>query len=88
MDITMFVNVLFVVLLICLIFLVFRIMITMDKIDKILDNINSKLNQLDDAFEILGSTSGIIVEIKDKMVKGVTKFLKNIWNRKRGNEDE
>ena len=74
------------VLLIVLIILGIRLIMTMDKINKLVDNINVKVDSLNGLFSVIDFTTDKLTGISDRLVEGVTYFIKKVFNRKKEEE--
>lgn len=76
------------VLLVVLIVLGIKTIITMNKIENIVDNINVKVNKLNNLFNIIDVTTDKLALISDKLVDSVTSIISKIFNGKKRKEDE
>jgi len=74
------------ILLIVLIILGIKLIVTMDKINKLVDNINTKVNSLNGLFSVIDFTTNKLTMVSDKVVDGITTFIKKIFNRKKEEE--
>jgi uncharacterized protein YoxC len=77
------------ILLVVLIILGVKLIITMNKIEDVVDDINTKVKTLDGFFSVIDFTTDKLAMLSDKVVDGVTSFIKRIFKRKESvKEDE
>lgn len=76
------------ILLVVLIILGIKAIITMNKIEYVVDNINSKINKLNNLFNIIDVTTDRLASVSDKIVDSVSSLVSKIFYRKKGKEDE
>lgn len=76
------------VLLVVLIVLGIKTIITMNKIENIVDNINVKVNKLNNLFNIIDVATDKLALISDKLVDSVASIISKIFNGKKRKEDE
>lgn len=78
--------ILLIVLVIVFIVLGIRLIKTLSKVDQTLDDLNSKLNRVDGAFNVVGRTADYVDSISDKIVQTVVSIIGKLINRKKGND--
>ena len=76
------------ILLIVLIVLGIKLIITMDKIQAAVDNINTKVESLNGFFSIIDFTTDKLASISDKVVEGITSFIRRIFYKKKEESEE
>lgn len=75
-------------LLIVLIILGIKLIITMNKIENVVDDINVKVDKLNGLFNIIDYTTDKLAIVSDKMVEGVSYFLKKMFFKKNKKKEE
>ena len=69
------------ILLVVLIILGIKMINTMDKINMTVDNINKKVDSLNGIFSVIDFTTDKFAMISDRVVEGITSFIKKIFYR-------
>lgn len=70
------------ILLVVLIILGIKLIITMNKIEIVVDDITKKVKSLDGLFSIIDMTTDKLAMLSDKVVDGVSLFIKKVFRRK------
>ena len=70
------------ILLVVLIILGIKLIITKNKIEKVVDDITKKVKSLDGLFSIIDMTTDKLAMLSDKVVDGVSLFIKKVFRRK------
>ena len=70
------------ILLVVLIILGIKLIITMNKIEIVVDDITKKVKSLDGLFSIIDMTTDKLAMLSDKVVDGVSVFIKKVFRRK------
>ena len=70
------------ILLVVLIILGIKLIITMNKIEIVVDEITKKVKSLDGLFSIIDMTTDKLAMLSDKVVDGVSLFIKKVFRRK------
>ena len=76
------------ILLIVLIILGIKLIITMNKVEKVVDDINKKVNTLNGFFGLIDATTDKLAMISDKVINNISMFIRRIFTRKKGKEDD
>ena len=76
------------ILLIVLIILGIKLIITMNKVEKVVDDINKKVNTLNGFFGLIDATTDKLAMISDKVINNISMFIRRIFTRKKGKEEE
>ena len=76
------------ILLVVLIVLGIRLTVVMNKIEMLVDNINTKAQQLNNMFNIIDVTTGKINLFTDKIVESTTGLIKKVFNKKKKEDDK
>lgn len=77
-----------IVLVIALIILVVNANKTIQKVDKLIDDVNTKSEQLNGLFHIVDTTTGAMMSISDNIVKFIAEKVEKIFNRKKEKDNE
>ena len=77
-----------IVLLIVLIILGIRMIQFLDKVDRLVDNVEEKVNSLDNFFDILDKTSYGLTVIGDKTIGLISGIISKIFNKNRKDEED
>ena len=76
------------ILLVCLIVLVIRFISTVNRVNSILDNVDNKIAKLDKAFNIVDVITDNMALISDKLVDGVSTFIRRMFSKKQIRKEE
>lgn len=71
------------ILIIVLIIIAFRVLSTLDKVNAAIDNVNTKLSQLDASFEIIDKTTSRVDTILDSVLGTIVNAVVSVF-KKRG----
>ncbi len=77
-----------IVLLIVLIILGIRMIQFLDKVDRLVDNVEEKVNSLDNFFDILDKTGYGLTVIGDKTIGLISGIISKIFNKNRKDEED
>ncbi len=77
-----------IILLIVLIILGIRSLAILEKADRVLDNIEKKVNSLDNLFLIMDRTSRSLTTITDKVSLSVINLISRIFSKRKKNKEE
>lgn len=78
-----------IVLVIVFILLGIKLIKTLKKIDVVIDDVNNKMVKVDGVFNIIDKTTDYAAGISDKIISGISNFLKMFFTKKKGrNKDE
>lgn len=81
--------ILLIIILIVGIILGIKMLITLDKVEKVVDSVNNKVETLNGFFHIIDYTTDKIAIASDKLVEGVTSFIKKlIFSKKKQKQTE
>lgn len=78
---------LLIILIIVGIILGIRAIQTLNRIDKVVDDVSDKVQTLNGLFNVIDFTTDKIVSVTDKVVDGVSGFIKRIFKRRQKNID-
>lgn len=77
------------VLIVASIILVLKLISTVDRLNGIMDEITIKINKFDKAFRIVDVVTDNMALISDKLVDGLSYFIRKIFNKNnKGKEEE
>ena len=79
---------LIIIILVVGIILVIRSIRTVKKVEKVVDNVNDKVESLDEVFNVIDFTTDKIASLTDRIVDGVTGFFGKIFLSKKNNDKE
>lgn len=80
-----------IVLVIVFIVLGIKLIKTLKKVDVVIDDVNDKMEKVDGVFNIIDKTTDYAAGISDKIISGISNFLKMFFTKKKGkkkNEQE
>lgn len=80
-----------IVLVIVFILLGIKLIKTLKKVDVVIDDVNDKMGKVDGVFNIIDRTTDYAAGISDKIISGISNFLKVFFTKKKGkkkNEQE
>ena len=75
-----------IILVIIFIILGIKLIKTLSKVDNVIDDVNEKMNKVDGVFDIIDRTTDYAATISDKIVGGISSFVKVLFKRKKGND--
>lgn len=90
-DIDVFLSILLyltlIVLVIVLIVLGIKLIRTLKKVDDVIDDVNYKMEKVDGVFNIIDKTTDYAAGVSDKIISGISNFLKMFLKKKKGNDE-
>lgn len=72
------------ILLVVLIILGIKLIITMNKIEKVVDDVNIKVNKLNNLFNIIDMVTDKFATITDNVIEGISSVVKKIFGKGKG----
>lgn len=85
----MLVYLLCLVLVVCLIILIIKLIGTVNHFNGILNQVDNKIAKLDKAFSLVDVMTDNMALVSDKIVNGISNFIRKIFNKKKiGKEEE
>ena len=76
------------ILLVCLIVFVIKLISTLNRVNGILDDVDNKMAKLDKAFRIVDIVTDNMAMVSDKLVDGISGFIRKIFNKKLNGKDD
>lgn len=76
------------ILLVCLIVFVIKLISTVNRVNGILDDVDNKMAKLDKAFRIVDVVTDNMAMVSDKLVDGISGFIRKIFNKKLNGKDD
>ena len=76
------------ILLVCLIVFVIKLISTLNRVNGILDDVDNKMAKLDKAFRIVDVVTDNMAMVSDKLVDGISGFIRKIFNKKLNGKDD
>lgn len=76
------------VLLICSIVMVTKIITTIERINHILDDVDTKLAKFDKTFQLVDIVTDSMAMVSDRIVDGISNFVRKLFNRKKSGKEE
>ena len=76
------------ILLVCLIVFVIKLISTLNRVNGILDDVDNKMAKLDKAFRIVDVVTDNIAMVSDRLVDGISGFIRKIFNKKLNGKDD
>lgn len=70
------------ILLVVLIILGIKLIKTVDKCNLLIDDVTGKVKTLDGVFSVIDFTTDKLAMISDKVVDGISTFIKKLFNKK------
>ena len=75
------------ILLVCLIVFVIKLISTLNRVNGILDDVDNKMAKLDKAFRIVDVVNDNMAMVSDRLVDGISGFIRKIFNKKLNGKD-
>ena len=75
------------ILLVALIILVVKLINTVTRVNNILDEFDKKVEKFDHIFRIADIVTDNMALVSDKIVDGISDFIRNLFNRKKRKEE-
>ena len=76
------------ILLVCLIVFVIKLISTLNRVNGILDDVDNKMAKLDKAFRIVDVVTDNMAMVSDRLVDGISGFIRKIFNKKLNGKDD
>ena len=76
------------ILLVCLIVFVIKLISTLNRVNGILDDVDNKMAKLDKAFRIVDVVTDNMAMLSDRLVDGISGFIRKIFNKKLNGKDD
>ena len=76
------------ILLVCLIVFVIKLISTLNRVNGILDDVDNKMAKLDKAFRIVDVVTDNMAMVSDRLVDGISGFIRKIFNKKLKGKDD
>ena len=76
------------ILLVCLIVFVIKLISTLNRVNGILDDVDNKMAKLDKAFRIVDVVTDNMAMVSDRLVDGISGFIRKIFNKKLNVKDD
>ena len=76
------------ILLVCLIVFVIKLISTLNRVNGILDDVDNKMAKLDKAFRIVDIVTDNMAMVSDRLVDGISGFIRKIFNKKLNGKDD
>lgn len=77
-----------IIVLIILMVLGIKLIGILDKVDRVVDNVEEKVNSLNNAFSIIDKTTDSLISIGNTVVGSVTSLVSKVLNKKKFNDEE
>ena len=76
------------ILLVALIILVVKLINTVSRVNNMLDEVDKRVEKFDRVFRIADIITDNMALVSDKLVDGISDFIRNLFNRKKRKEEE
>ena len=85
---TIILSVLGSILLIMLIVLTYKLITTITRINNVLDEVDKRVEKFDRIFKVADLVTDNMALVSDKIVDGISGFIRSLVNKRKGKEDE